>query len=209
MTPRIIIIDNYDSFTYNIVAALRSLGCEPDVARNDALTADEVIRGGYDGIIISPGPGVPADAGIVPGLLGHAAAGGLPVLGVCLGHQAIAEFSGARLVNLAKVYHGIATRASLTPEGRDDYLFNGLPDSFDVGRYHSWAVDPASIPSDLAVTAISPDGCIMAVAHCRYDLRGVQFHPESIMTPDGTSIFRNFIDHISANKASKATIPLL
>lgn len=194
---KILLIDNYDSFTYNVAAALRSLGVDPDVIRNDQITVDEVEAMNPDGIIISPGPGIPSEAGIVPELIARMAVAGTPVLGVCLGHQAIGEFSGASLINLPKVYHGIHTPVTLTDEGRADYLFKGMPDRFEVGRYHSWAISREGLPDDLAVTALSPDGCIMAAAHRRYDLRGVQFHPESILTPEGSKIFENWLNHIS------------
>lgn len=194
---KILLIDNYDSFTYNVAAALRSLGVDPEVIRNDQITVDEVEAMNPDGIIISPGPGIPSEAGIVPELIARMAVAGTPVLGVCLGHQAIGEFSGASLINLPKVYHGIHTPVTLTDEGRADYLFEGMPDRFEVGRYHSWAISREGLPDDLAVTALSPDGCIMAAAHRRYDLRGVQFHPESILTPEGSKIFENWLNHIS------------
>lgn len=194
---KILLIDNYDSFTYNVAAALRSLGVDPEVIRNDQITVDEVEAMNPDGIIISPGPGIPSEAGIVPELIARMAVAGTPVLGVCLGHQAIGEFSGASLINLPKVYHGIHTPVTLTDEGRADYLFEGMPDRFEVGRYHSWAISREGLPDDLAVTALSPDGCIMAAAHRRYDLRGVQFHPESTLTPEGSKIFENWLNHIS------------
>lgn len=193
---KIVIIDNYDSFTYNIVASLRALGVEPEVVRNDLTTVGSVVASRPDGVVISPGPGVPSEAGIVPRLIERLAQEDIPVLGVCLGHQAIGEYAGATLVNLPKVYHGLMTPAAVTPEGRTDYLLEGLPDTFGVGRYHSWAIDPKGLPGDLAVTAMSPDGCIMAIAHRRHDLRGVQFHPESILTPEGDKIFSNWINHI-------------
>ena len=198
---KILIIDNYDSFTYNIVAALRGLGVEPEVIRNDMITVDAVEAMKPDGIIISPGPGIPSEAGIVPELIRRMAVAGTPVFGVCLGHQAIGEYSGARLVNLPEVYHGIHTPATLTDDGRRDYLFEGMPATFEVGRYHSWAISSEELPADIIVTAVSPDGCIMAAAHSRYDLRGVQFHPESILTPDGERIFANWLNHISNRKS--------
>lgn len=194
---KILLIDNYDSFTYNVAAALRGLGVDPVVIRNDQITVEGVEAMHPDGIIISPGPGIPSEAGIVPELIERMAEAGIPMLGVCLGHQAIGEFSGATLVNLPKVYHGIHTPVSLTEAGKRDYLFEGMPDTFEVGRYHSWAISPDHLPADLEVTALSPDGCIMAAVHRRYDLRGVQFHPESIMTPTGSKIFENWLNHIS------------
>lgn len=192
----IIIIDNYDSFTYNIVAALRELGVEPRVVRNDVMTVAEVLALAPDGIIISPGPGIPSEAGIVPTLLEATARERIPVLGVCLGLQAIAEASGSALVNLPKVYHGVATPATLTPEGRNSPLFASLPDTFAVGRYHSWAVDPDRLSADLVVTATSPDGCIMAAERRSAPQAGVQFHPESVLTPEGSRIFSNWLDNL-------------
>lgn len=187
---KILLLDNYDSFTYNIVDALRQLGVEPDVRRNDCITIDEVDT--YDRIILSPGPGIPEEAGLLLPVI-HAYAGRKPILGVCLGHQAIAQAMGATLINLPKVYHGLQLPATVT--ATDDYLFESMPQTFPVGRYHSWAVDPGSLPDELEVTATDAEGNIMALRHRSMDLRGVQFHPESIMTPDGLTIFRNWINH--------------
>ncbi len=186
---RLLILDNYDSFTYNIVHAVRALGVEPEVARNDKISLDDIAV--YDKIIISPGPGIPSEAGILPQLLDRYATE-RPILGVCLGHQAIGERFGAKLRNLSTVYHGVRSEARLTC---DDYLFAGVPCNFDVGRYHSWVVDKDSLPSCLEITALSPDGEIMAMRHKEYDVRGVQFHPESILTPYGTAIIENWINH--------------
>ena len=182
---KLLILDNYDSFTYNIAHAVRELGVEPDVRRNDKISLDEI--GEYDKIIISPGPGIPSEAGILPQMLQRYATE-KPILGICLGHQAIGERFGARLRNLDKVYHGVATPARITVR---DYLFEGLPDEIEVGRYHSWVVD--SLPDELEATAVSPDGEIMAMRHRRLDLRGVQFHPESILTPSGLKIIENWL----------------
>lgn len=189
MTPKILIFDNYDSFTYNIAHAMRELGISPVVKRNDRISLDEVEE--FDKIIISPGPGIPSEAGLLSQLL-ERYAGKKPILGVCLGHQAIGEHFGAKLKNLPKVFHGIATPIEITT---DDYLFAGLPDSPKVGRYHSWVVDTEGLPDCLEVTAMSGDGNIMAMRHKTLDIRGVQFHPESILTPDGMQIFRNWINH--------------
>lgn len=186
---KLLIIDNYDSFTYNIVHAVRELGVEPVVARNDAIAP--AVAGGYDKIIISPGPGVPSEAGIVPEVLRRYSAD-KSILGVCLGHQAIGERYGARLRNLDEVYHGVGSEIDITG---DDYLFAGLPGKLTVGRYHSWVVDNGGLPDELVVTAMSRDGEIMAMRHREHDVRGVQFHPESILTPDGLKIFENFITH--------------
>ncbi len=186
---KLLIFDNYDSFTYNIAHAVRALGVEPDVRRNDRITLDEVDA--YDKIIISPGPGIPSEAGILPQLLERYATE-KPILGVCLGHQAIGERFGAKLRNLSTVYHGVQTPVHLTA---DDYIFAGMPSEFEVGRYHSWVVDKDSLPDELQVTAFSPDGEIMAMRHRVYDVRGVQFHPESILTPYGMTIIENWLEH--------------
>ena len=183
----LLILDNYDSFTYNIVHAVRSLGIEPTVCRNDRITLDEVDA--FDKIIISPGPGIPSEAGILPQLLERYATS-KPILGICLGHQAIGERFGAVLRNLPEVYHGIKSTITIT---RPDYIFAGLPDKIDVGRYHSWVVDREGLPECLEVTAVSPDGEIMAMRHRSLDVRGVQFHPESILTPQGLTIIENWI----------------
>lgn len=189
----LLIFDNYDSFTYNIVHAVRSLGIEPTVKRNDRITLNEVDR--FDNIIISPGPGIPSEAGILPEMLKKYASV-KSILGICLGHQAIGECFGAHLRNLSEVYHGIQSKITVTV---NDYIFNGLPNELAVGRYHSWVVDRQKLPECLEVTAVSPDGEIMAMRHRRYDVRGVQFHPESILTPDGLQILRNWLDK-QANK---------
>lgn len=186
---KLLILDNYDSFTYNIVHAMRELGITPDVRRNDAMTVDDAAV--YDKIIISPGPGIPSEAGILPDLLKRYAPE-KPILGVCLGEQAIGECFGARLRNLSEVYHGIRSTIQITGS---DYIFDGLPDKIEVGRYHSWVVDKDGLPEDLEVTAVSADGEIMALRHKTLDVRGVQFHPESILTPDGIRIFENWIKH--------------
>ena len=184
---KLLILDNYDSFTYNIVHAVRELGVEPAVRRNDKITLDEVDN--FDKIIISPGPGIPSEAGILPQLL-ERYAGSKPILGVCLGHQAIGDCFGAKLRNLPEVYHGIKSQISITVP---DYIFAGLPDRIDVGRYHSWVVDKNNLPDCLEVTAVSDDGEIMAMRHRTLDVRGVQFHPESILTPMGLTIIDNWL----------------
>lgn len=186
---KLLVIDNYDSFTYNIVHMLRELGVKPDVARNDRISVGEV--GAYDKIIISPGPGVPSEAGIVPEVLERYGASH-SILGVCLGHQAIGECYGARLRCLDEVYHGVSTPVEII--SGDDRLFRGLPREIEVGRYHSWVVDRAGLPACLEVTAVSPDGNIMALRHREHDVHGIQFHPESVMTPRGMEIIRNFLN---------------
>lgn len=186
---KLLIFDNYDSFTYNIAHAVRALGVEPTVKRNDAIDLDEVED--FDRIIISPGPGIPSEAGLLPRLLERYAAE-MPILGVCLGHQAIGERFGAKLRNLPEVYHGVQSEIDIVA---DDYLFAGLPKEIAVGRYHSWVVDRESLPAELEVTAMSRDGEIMAMRHRTLDVRGVQFHPESVLTPEGLTIIKNWIEH--------------
>lgn len=186
---KLLIIDNYDSFTYNIVHAVKELGVNPTVLRNDKLTVDDVEK--YDRVIISPGPGIPSEAGIMPDVL-RRYAGIKPILGICLGHQAIGERFGAKLRNLTEVYHGIKTPINIV---KDDYLFDGLNTRFDVGRYHSWVIDSVGFPEELEITALSDDNEIMAIRHKIHDIRGVQFHPESILTADGIKIIENWLRH--------------
>jgi anthranilate synthase component 2 len=186
---KILLIDNYDSFTYNIVHAVKQLGYEVDVVRNDKIALDAIDV--YDKIIISPGPGIPSEAGIVPEMLKRYSAT-KSVLGVCLGHQAIGECFGAKLLNLPQVYHGIQTSVTVVKE---DYLFEGMPATFRVGRYHSWVVDTEEIPAELEVLAVDDEQRIMALRHKTLDVRGVQFHPESILTPDGLTIINNWLKH--------------
>lgn len=192
---RILVFDNYDSFTYNLVQLVeRITGRRPDVRRNDEMSLDEVER--YDRIILSPGPGIPEEAGLLLPLM-RAYASSRPMLGVCLGHQAIGEAFGARLANLSQVYHGVATDVHLVPgldpcrKGRD--WFAGLGHKIIVGRYHSWVVEEEGMPDCLEVTARDADGRIMALRHRTYDVQGVQFHPESILTPEGERMLRNWL----------------
>lgn len=184
---KILILDNYDSFTYNIVHLVNELGVETDVFRNDRITVDEV--GQYDRIILSPGPGLPCEAGILPELIRHYAPE-KSILGICLGEQAIGECFGATLENLSEVYHGVHTPVQVIAEEK---MFEGLGDHFEVGRYHSWVVSRKSLPDCLTVTAEDAHGQIMALAHKTYDVRGVQFHPESIMTPQGKKMIANWL----------------
>ena len=190
MEKNILVFDNYDSFTYNIVHALRQLGVNPDVARNDKIDINDINR--YDKIVLSPGPGIPSEAGLLMPLLDRYAST-KSILGVCLGHQAIGQHFGAKLLNLSKVYHGLQTPIDINVA--DDYLFDGLPKRIDVGRYHSWVVDADEFPSELEVTATDDNGRIMALRHRSLDIRGVQFHPESILTPDGLKIIKNWLNH--------------
>lgn len=186
---KLLIIDNYDSFTYNIVHAVKELGVTPTVLRNDKLTVDDVKK--YDKVVISPGPGIPSEAGIMPEVL-RRYAGVKPILGICLGHQAIGERFGAKLRNLTEVYHGIKTPINIV---KDDYLFDGLNTRLEVGRYHSWVIDSEGFPEELEITALSDDNEIMAIRHKIHDIRGVQFHPESILTTDGIKIIENWLRH--------------
>lgn len=184
---RILLLDNYDSFTWNLHHILATLA-EVDVVRNDAITVDEAAR--YDRIVLSPGPGLPSEAGIMPQLL-HALLPNVPILGVCLGLQAIVEECGGTLIHLPAVRHGVALPC--TPAAPVDPLFAGLGASFPAGLYHSWAACPATLPADLRITAHSAEGTIMALRHLRWPACAVQFHPESVMTPDGPQILRNWI----------------
>lgn len=186
---KLLILDNYDSFTYNIVHAVREAGIMPDVVRNDKITLEEIDS--YDKIIISPGPGIPSEAGILAEMLLRYA-DRKPILGVCLGHQAIGERFGATLANLEDVYHGVRTPAHKTA---DDYILEGMGDSFDVGRYHSWIVSEVGLPECLVVTSRDDDGQIMSMRHRDLDVHGVQFHPESLLTPGGARIISNFLNH--------------
>ena len=185
---KIVIIDNYDSFTYNLVHLVRELGAEVTVYRNDQFQLNQLEV--FDKIILSPGPGIPSEAGLLLDVIRHYA-GRIPMLGVCLGHQAIGEAFGAHLTNLSKVYHGVST--PITQYGNDE-IFAGLSRRFEVGRYHSWVVDKTDFPDCLEITAESDDGSIMALKHKSYDIRGIQFHPESILTPNGRRILENWLN---------------
>lgn len=185
---KILVLDNYDSFTYNLVHLVKSLGYEDvDVVRNDKIELDDVAR--YDKIILSPGPGIPSEAGRMLELIGRYAPT-KSILGICLGEQAIGEAFGAMLENLANVYHGVDTPVTVTA---DDPLFEGLGGSFEVGRYHSWVVSAEGFPAELKITAVDDQGQIMALAHRDYDVRGVQFHPESVLTPQGETMISNWL----------------
>ncbi len=190
---KVLVIDNYDSFTYNLVHILRELGMADsmEVHRNDKITVD--YADAFEHILLSPGPGLPKDAGIMPEVIKRYAST-KNILGVCLGHQGISENFGGSLFNLSQVFHGIATKAYLTKN--QDELFAGLPEEFMVCRYHSWAVEPTNIPSELLVTALDDDGNIMAVKHQKFNVRGVQFHPESIMTEHGIQMINNWLSII-------------
>ena len=185
---KIVIIDNYDSFTYNLSHLVKELGAEVTVFRNDQFEMPQLEA--FDKIILSPGPGIPSEAGLLLDVI-KTYAGRKPILGVCLGHQAIGEVFGGTLTNLSDVYHGVATPVTVTT---DDYLFEGLGKTFEVGRYHSWVVDTKGFPDCLEVTSVSPEGFIMSLRHREYDIRGIQYHPESVLTPGGKTIIKNWLE---------------
>ncbi len=185
---KILVLDNYDSFTFNLVQYIeRIVGQKVDVFRNDQITLDDVAQ--YDVIILSPGPGVPSEAGIMPELIKRYAPT-KAILGVCLGHQAIGEAFGGRLENLTQVYHGIETPVEVIDN--EEVLFKGIPQVFQAGRYHSWVVRKDELPAAFVVTAVDEQGIVMAMRHREYNVRGVQFHPESIMTEHGMRMLENF-----------------
>ena len=190
---KILIFDNYDSFTYNLVHVVEKIiHGKVDVYRNDKIALEKI--NGYDKIILSPGPGLPVESGLLLPLIQEYAAS-KSILGVCLGHQAIAETFGGSLVNLSTVYHGVATKIKVEARKREaaNDVFNELPDELEVGRYHSWIVDKANFPGDLEITAQGENGYIMALRHKTYDVQGVQFHPESVLTPTGEKMMRNWL----------------
>ena len=187
----LLLLDNYDSFTYNVYQLLAELGAEVEVVRNDIATAEELARRNYSGVVISPGPGEPKDAGVTEDLI-RRMEGRVPILGICLGHQAIGETFGGKVVRAPKIVHGKTSPVRHDGTG----IYAGLPRTFEVGRYHSLILDRATLPDCLAVTAETEDGIIMGVRHNEYDVEGVQFHPESILTPDGKTMLRNFLAKI-------------
>ena len=188
---KILVFDNYDSFTYNLVHLVEKiLHQKVDVYRNDELPLEKVKV--YDKIILSPGPGIPEEAGLLLPLIKEYAAS-KSILGVCLGEQAIGEAFGGKLENLATVYHGVATNCKL--QSGKSKLFRGMPDEIEVGRYHSWIVSDKNLPAELEVTARDDNGYIMALQHKTYDVQGVQFHPESVLTPRGEDILRNWLSN--------------
>ena len=182
-----VMIDIYDSFTYNLAHLVKELGAEVDVLRNDKFELEELEK--YDKIILSPGPGIPEEAGLLLEVI-RTYAGRKPILGVCLGEQAIGQAFGGKLTNLSEVFHGIQTNVKIKNK---DYIFSGLPTEIPVGRYHSWVVDTDGFPEELVITAISSEGQIMALKHREYDVHGIQFHPESVLTPDGKQIVGNWL----------------
>ncbi|MCH4830947.1 anthranilate synthase component II [Flavobacterium columnare] len=184
----IAVIDNYDSFTYNLVHYLEDLDCEVTVYRNDEFELAELEK--FDKILLSPGPGIPSEAGLLKQVI-EKYAPTKSILGVCLGQQAIGEVFGGQLTNLEKVYHGVATKVKLT--NPDEVLFRDLPAEFEVGRYHSWVVANENFPAVLEVTSVDENGQIMSLKHKSYDVRGVQYHPESVLTPLGKKILENWV----------------
>ncbi len=185
---KILVIDNYDSFTYNLVHYLEALDADVTVMRNDEVTMDEPAD--YDKILLSPGPGIPDEAGLLKAIIRKYAAT-KSIMGICLGQQAIGEVFGGSLVNLEEVYHGVAATIKITVD--NEPVFAGLPPEIEVGRYHSWSVDPATLPNVLEVTSVDAKGQVMSLRHKFFDVKGVQFHPESILTPDGKTILANWL----------------
>ncbi len=186
---KILVLDNYDSFTYNLVHIIRANGFPLDIVRNDKIQLEEIKK--YDKILLSPGPGIPDEAGIMKKLIREYGPS-KSILGICLGHQGIAEVYGASLYNIPKVLHGVTSVAEVKVK---DYLFKDVPEKFQATHYHSWAVLPESIPPDLTITAVNNEGVIMGLSHVRYDVKGLQFHPESIMTPEGPNMIKNWLNN--------------
>ena len=185
---KILVFDNYDSFTYNLVHIIEQIVNEKvDVFRNDQIPLDEIEK--YDKIILSPGPGIPEEAGILLEVIKRYAPT-KSIFGVCLGQQAIAEAFGGSLINLSEIYHGVATESLQINSHK---IFNDLPEILEVGRYHSWAVNPDDFPAELEITSVDRNGMIMSLKHKTYDVHAVQYHPESILTPDGKKILENFL----------------
>ena len=185
---KIVIIDNYVSFTYNLSHLIKEIGAEVTVIRNDQFTLNQLEP--FDKIVLSPGPGIPSEAGLLLDVI-KTYKGRKPILGVCLGHQAIGEVFGGTLENLSDVFHGVATEGT---QFSNDYIFDSLPKRITMGRYHSWVVSRENFPTCLEVTAVSDEGQIMALKHKNYDIHGIQFHPESVLTPEGKTIVKNFIE---------------
>jgi anthranilate synthase/aminodeoxychorismate synthase-like glutamine amidotransferase len=201
MKPRLLLIDNYDSFTYNLVQAFLVLGADVHVYRNDAMTVDEALAFAPTHLCISPGPGTPYDAGVSMDMI-RAFAGRLPVLGVCLGHQSIVEVFGGKVVRAGRLMHG---KTSIIQHDGNT-LFTGLPQPCEVGRYHSLIAAPETLPPELEVSARTAEGEIMAVRHRALMVEGVQFHPESILTPDGPALLKNFLAFAGGERARGSSI---
>ncbi len=184
----VFVIDNYDSFTYNLVHYLEEFNCKVTVKRNDKFNLDELDMFNY--ILLSPGPGIPNESGLLKAAIKRFAST-KNILGICLGQQAIAEVFGGSLINLKEVFHGVSTTIDIT---KTDYLFEGLENKIQVGRYHSWVVNP-NLPDCLEATSVDSDGQIMSLRHCVLDVRGMQFHPESVLTPNGKELLKNWVNH--------------
>jgi anthranilate synthase component 2 len=185
---KVLVLDNYDSFTYNLVHIIRELGYQHEVHRNNKISMEDVKK--YDKIMLSPGPGIPDEAGIMKQVIKEYGPT-KSILGVCLGHQGIGEVYGAMLFNIPKVLHGVTSTTEV--KDPDEYLFKDVTPTFQATHYHSWAVLPESFPADLKITATNDEGLVMGLRHVRYDVRGVQFHPESIMTPEGPKMIKNWL----------------
>ena len=195
---KILVLDNYDSFTYNLVQMIEQIMAQKvDVFRNDQISLDDVDK--YDKIILSPGPGIPKEAGILLEVIKKYAST-KSILGVCLGQQAIAEAFGGSLINLSEIFHGVATEAT---QIKDHRLFKNLPEKLQVGRYHSWAVNPEDFPEELEITSVDESGMIMSLKHKKYDVHAVQYHPESILTPKGRQILENFLKSEDGSQKSE------
>lgn len=187
----LLLLDNYDSFTYNIYQLLSSLGASVEVIRNDQITVEEIASRGYEAVVISPGPGVPAEAGITEALISHLK-GKLPILGICLGHQAIGEVFGGKVVGVGEIVHGKTSPLRHNGKG----LYAGLSQNIPIGRYHSLIVDRECLPDCLEITSELDNGMIMGLRHREYDIEGIQFHPESILTLQGKVMLENFLNHL-------------
>jgi len=190
MKKQVLVIDNYDSFVYNLVHYLEDLDCEVTVKRNDQLRLEEVAA--FDKILLSPGPGIPEEAGLLLEII-KTYAPTKSMFGVCLGQQAIGEVFGGTLINLDQVFHGVATSAKQLVA--DEPLFKDIPTEFEIGRYHSWVVAPENFPEALEITSVDVNGQIMSLRHKEYDVRGVQFHPESVLTPEGKTMIKNWVNN--------------
>ncbi|HXR83415.1 MAG TPA: aminodeoxychorismate/anthranilate synthase component II [Hanamia sp.] len=191
---KILIFDNYDSFTYNLVHVVEKIiHAKVDVFRNDKVPLEKINE--YDKIILSPGPGLPSESGLLLSLIKEFASS-KSILGVCLGQQAIGEVFGGKLINLKEVYHGVATKIKVNEKRTifENDIFKSLPDELEVGRYHSWIVDKNNFPQELEVTSTDENGYVMSLRHKKFDVQGVQFHPESVLTPDGERIMRNWLN---------------
>ena len=186
---RVLVIDNYDSFTYNLVHYLEDLNCEVVVKRNDKLTLEDVAA--FDKILLSPGPGIPDEAGLLKAIIKEYAPT-KSILGICLGQQAIGEVFGGTLINLEDVYHGVATNTKVVVD--DEVLFKNMDKTIKVGRYHSWVVD-TNLPESLEITSVDDNGQVMSLRHKTFDVRGVQYHPESVLTPNGKQILENWVNN--------------